>query len=604
MPPAEAAGFNVNPEVTLSPLPATYKSTSEAFGCPDGFAGKFTFTALLTNKTTSAAMPGVTVRVLILSNGNLMLNPQTGATGGAGAEMTVPQTGQYADGLLSAGESVNVPFVVCLKNFQPFQFFVDVFGIVTRLVSVDRNGNASSLSWGPAINGDGRFVAFWSRDSLVAPDTDDYVDMFVRDLQTRTTTLVTVNWTGTDSGNNTARGEELSLQKPAISTNGRFVAFTSIASDLVATDTNNNRDVFVRDLQTKTTTLVSVSRAGTDSGNNRSENPVISADGRFVAFVSYASDLVAAVTAGPGPNVFVRDLQAGTTVLASVDQAGNAGRGLGPVISADGRFVAFVGVLGTANWQVFVRDLQMGTTSLVSVNRFGTGVGNAGSSPDSSLAISANGRFVAFPSLSSDLVPTDTNNTVDVFVRDLQTGTTTLVSVNLAGINGGDDQSIKPVITPDGRFVAFHSHANDLVAADTTRAPRGAIWEPDVFVRDLQTKTTTLVSVNQAGTNSGNAPSIAPVAISADGRFVAFISLATDLVVSADTLAMDVFVRDLQTKTTTLVSVNRAGTASGNGHSSEPVMSADGRFVAFMSYASDLLAADSNVPNVFVRPVP
>ena len=270
-PSAEAAGFNVNSEVTFTPLPSTYTTTTSTTGCPAAFSGKFTFTALLTNKTGSPAMPGLTVRVVTLTNGNLLLDPQTNAVvGGEGAEMTVPKVEQYADGLLSPGESVNVPFVVCLKTFQPFQFFVDVSGVVTRLVSINRFGTGSGigLSFVPVISADGRFVVFSSDASdLVTNDTNGTTrDVFVRDLQLGTTTLVSVNQFRTGSANGSSLVN-------TISPDGRFVAFFSEASDLVANDTNGTGDVFVRDLQLGTTTLVSINRFGTGSGNGRSSGP-------------------------------------------------------------------------------------------------------------------------------------------------------------------------------------------------------------------------------------------------------------------------------------------------------------------------------------------
>ena len=137
----------------------------------------------------------------------------------------------------------------------------------------------------------------------------------------------------------------------------------------------------------------------------------------------------------------------------------------------------------------------------MSVNRFGTGSGNSGSVRP---VISADGRFVAFDSAASDLVANDTNGiTNDVFVRDLQLGTTTLVSVNRFGTGSGNSVTrIAPVISADGRFVAFGSAASDLVANDTN----GTTY--DVFVRDLQLGTTTLVSINRFGTGSGNGSSV------------------------------------------------------------------------------------------------
>jgi hypothetical protein len=307
---AEAAGLNVNSEVTFTPLPSTYTTTTSTTGCPAAFSGKFTFTALLTNKTGSPAMPGLTVRVVTLTNGNLLLDPQTNAVvGGEGAEMTVPKVEQYADGLLSPGESVNVPFSVCLKTFQPFQFFLDVFGVVTRLVSINRfgtgSGNSGSRGFPPAISADGRFVAFSSTasDLVVANDTNGTADVFVRDLQLGTTTLVSVNRFGTGSGNSFSAGN-------LISADGRFVSFQSDASDLVTANVTNVPNVFVRDLQLGMTTLVSINRSGTGSGNGSSSGLdagffTISSDGRFVAFGSLATDLVANDTNGTN-DVFVR----------------------------------------------------------------------------------------------------------------------------------------------------------------------------------------------------------------------------------------------------------------------------------------------------------
>ena len=179
-------------------------------------------------------------------------------------------------------------------------------------------------------------------------------------------------------------------------------------------------------------------------------------------------------------------------------------------------------------------------------------------------------------------------------MRDLKTGTTTLVSVNRAGTDSGNGFSIDAAISDDGRFVAFGSYAGDLVANDTNGSG-------DVFVRDLKTGTTTLVSVNRAGTDTGNNGSFART-ISADGRFVVYESSASDLVVNDLNGHEDVFVCDMKTGTTTLVSVNRAGTRSGNGFSTAPAISTDGRLVAFFSEASDLIAGDTNHDvDVFVR---
>ena len=618
----------VNDRVSFRPRPETFSTTPSSTACP-GFTGTFRFDATLTNES-KLPLRNLFIKVVTLSNGNLLQNADGGPRG-TGAIMAVP----FKDGFLAPSlypqESIDVPFVICLRETTLFTFLVDVLGTFeeTSLVSVNQLGTASGNDDSgtrhilndvpqqpPAISADGRFIAFVSEASdLVANDTNGHSDIFVRDLQSGTTTLVSVNQAGTASGNGFS-------ENPLISADGRFVAFVSEASDLVASDTNGQPDVFLRDLQTGTTALVSINLAGTDSGNDRSLIPAISADGRFVAFVSEASDLVAKSDTNNTFDVFVRDLQTGTTTLVGVNQAGTATANRGSfaplAISANGRFVAFttfssdlVATDTNEASDVFVRDLQAGITTLVSVNSAGTDSGKGidpffgGPTGSSNPTLSSNGRFVAFQSGNTDLVETnDTNETSDVFVRDMQTGVTTLVSVNTTGNDSGKSigkpgtgGSLNPVLSADGRFVAFVSNAIDLV-------PNDASSTGDVFMRDLQTGSTTLVSVNRFGTAGGNGSSGSPV-ISADGRFVAFVSQASDLVANDTNGETDVFVRDLQAGTTALVSGNQAGTATGNGRSEFPVINGDGRFVGFLSRASDLVANDNNDRrDVFVRPVP
>jgi hypothetical protein len=477
---------------------------------------------------------------------------------------------------------------------------------VVELVSINKDGTDSGaygldhLGIGPiVISADGRFVAFVSdAHDLVATDANGMKDVFVRDLKRRTTTLVSVNKDGTDSG----AGSSGSRYSVGISADGRFVAFDSEADDLVAKDTNGTSDMFVRDLKNGTTTLVSVNKKGTDSGAGSSgdyNTGKISADGRFVVFDSKADDLVAKDTNGRS-DLFVRDLQNSTTSLVSVNKDGtdsgiHSAIGILFVdISADGRYVVFnsesddlVDTDTNGMWDVFVRDLQNGTTTLVSVNKAGKDSGRGTSHRPK---ISADGRFVAFTSSAADLVAMKYDiKRNDVFVRDLQSGTTTLVSINKDGTNSGNGSSYRPQISADGRFVAFVSTAGDLVATKDTNE------RSDVFLRDLQNGTTTLVSINNDGSDSGKGSSYR-TQISADGRFVGFDSSADDLVATDTNGQLDVFVRDLQNETTTLVSVNKDGTDSAKGGSSDNkhVMSADGRFVVFESKANDLVATDTN----------
>jgi len=408
---------------------------------------------------------------------------------------------------------------------------------------------------------------------------------------------MTITRVSVDSAGNQANSFSLI---PSISADGRFVAFSSDASNLVPGDTNNSSDIFVRDLSTNTTTRVSVDSAG-NQGNGGSGSPSISADGRFVGFTSGATNLVPGDTNNRS-DIFLRDLLTNTTTRVSVDSAGNQGNGgflLGffiPSISADGRFVAFESfvpnlVPGDTNdsADIFVRDTLTNTTTRVSLDSAGN-QGNGGSFGGSSdPSISANGRFVAFASEASNLVPGDTNASDDIFVRDLSTNTTTRVSVSGAS-NPGNGDSSNPSISADGRFVTFSSKASNLVPGDTNN-------KEDIFVRDLSTNTTTNISVSGAG-NQGNGDS-GFSSISADGRFVAFLSEASNLVPGDTNNKEDIFVRDLSTNTTIRVSISDAGN-EGNGLSYIPSISADGRFVAFSSDADNLVPGDTNSRDIFV----
>ncbi|MEQ1895301.1 MAG: calcium-binding protein [Planctomycetota bacterium] len=380
---------------------------------------------------------------------------------------------------------------------------------VTVRVSVDSLGaQGNDGSYYPSISADGRYVAFWSYAPLVAGDTNGAPDIFVRDLQSGGTELVSVDSLG-------AQGNDGSYY-PSISADGRYVAFQSHASNLVSGDTNSSTDIFVRDRQSSTTERVSLDSLETQA-NSFSDSASISADGRFVAFVSTASNLVSGDT-NQDFDVFVRDRQSGTTERASVDTLGAQGNeaSYGPSISADGRFVVFVSsadnlVSGDTpgTFDTFLRDRQNGTTERVGLESF-------------TATISADGRYVAFESL---------NLAFGVFVHDRQSGTTELVSVDSLGVPA-NSACHTPSISADGRFVAFMSLADNLVGGDTD-------LHRDIFVRDRQSGTTERVSVDSLGMQ-GNADSSLP-SLSSDGR-VAFQSLASNLVSGDTNLDSDVFV--------------------------------------------------------------
>ena len=369
---------------------------------------------------------------------------------------------------------------------------------------------------------------------------------------------------------------------PAISNDGRYVAFS-------------DGGVYVRDRQSGTTELVSISSGGA-SGNGASSHPSISPDGRYVAFQSLATNLVPGDTNG-SLDVFVRDRQAGTTERVSVSTAGVQGNGdsYAPSISADGQRIAFLAnasnlVANDSNghYDVFVRDRSSGTTACVSLTPGGV-PGDA----DSALpAISADGRFVAFESVADDLVPGDVNQFIDVFVRDLQNGTTERVSVATGGAEAWD-ASYMPAISADGRYVSFSSWADNLVPGDVN-------FSDDIFVRDRLSGTTELVSIATSGAQEHGICDLSS-SISADGRYVAFVSSASDLVPGDTNGVSDTFLRDRQRGTTERVSVASDGT-QGNGNCDGSSVSADGRYVAFASRASQLVPGDTNAhEDVFVR---
>ena len=381
--------------------------------------------------------------------------------------------------------------------------------------------------------------------------------------------------------------------QPSISACGRFVAFASNATDLVPDDSSWTWDVFVHDRATGITTRVSLDSSGNEA-DNHSMQPSISADGRCVAFMSKARNLVPDDTNG-WDDVFVHDRQTGTTTRVSVDSSGNEGDGLSiePAISADGRFVVFKsraknlapGSLRT-RWSTYVHDRQTGVTKRVSVDSNGVPANRSSHAP----AISGDGRWVTFYSPASNLVAGDTNGLRDIFVHDCQTGETTRASVDSAGTEGNDHCYLSS-ISADGRFVAFESVASNLVADDTNGSQ-------DIFVHDRETGRTTRVSVDSHG-GEGQRPSVYP-SISADGRFVAFGSLG--VLVPEDTNGWyDVYLHDRQTGQTRRSSVSSSG-AQGDRTSASSSISRGARFVAFDSMASNLVPDDTNAAfDVFVH---
>lgn len=436
----------------------------------------------------------------------------------------------------------------------------------TLRVSVDSNGAAGSgLNDAPAISGDGRWTAFASlAEDLVPGDGNGVFDVFVHDSESGTTERASVSTAGAE-----ADGPSGGVGNPGISADGRFVVFDSLATNLVANDTNGVRDVFVRDRLTGTTRRASVSSSGAQASAG-SDDPAISADGRYVVFSSAASDLDPADTNG-FTDVFRHDLLTGATIIASLSSSGAAGFGVSAYadVSADGWFVTFANegdtlAPGDANgtFDVYVRDTLTGTTTRVSVDDAGAAANGIAGGGVGAVAISADGRFVAFDAEASNLVAGDANQTLDVFVHDRAAGTTVCASVATSGApsNGG---SFLPAISADGRYVAFASAGTDLAAGDTNGSA-------DIFVRDLVLSTTTLATVGYLG-GAANSATFWP-SLSGDGRRVAFTSLASNLIPD-DADHWDAFVRDLTGCSPSIATYCVAGTTS---HGCVPSISGSG----------------------------
>jgi Tol biopolymer transport system component len=381
---------------------------------------------------------------------------------------------------------------------------------------------------------------------------------------------------------------------PYISGDGRYVAYSSFASNFAPDDGNNTNDIFVQDRKLGTTEIISVDEDGNE-GNSGSDGPAISDNGRFVAYYSRASNLVPNDANGNEPDIFIHDRKTDTTEIISLAGDGSAGNGasFSPDISAGGRYVVYesdssnlVPGDGNGTFDVFLYDRKKGSTERISVSS----LGDEATGDSFQASLSSDGRYVTYTSFASDLVSGDSNDTADVFVFDRKRGTTELVPVSSDG-GAGNDASISSAISANGRFVTFYSYASNLVPGDNNSLL-------DVFVHDRKLGTTERVSVASNGAE-GNGESY-QASISDDGRFVTFLSNATNLVPSDNNGTWDVFIHDRRKDTTTLLSQGIDGT-SGNGDSDDPSISANGKHVVFTSAAPDLVLGDDNaLPDVFV----
>ena len=338
--------------------------------------------------------------------------------------------------------------------------------------------------------------------------------------------------------------------------------------------------------------LISKSSTGT-LANSVNYVPRMSADGRFVTWEGTSTNLANGLNAGW--HVYVKNIQSGE--LKVVDTAANGAltnsTSYYPDISADGRYIAFHSggsdlVAGANGWNIFVKDMQTGQVKLASASSSGV----QGNGLDEDASISDNGQFVVFRGTSNNLVANDTNNVADTFVKDMNSGVIVRVSTGAGGEQANGESDYRATISGNGRYVAFESKANNLVAGDTNGIS-------DVFVKDLQTRGIVRVNTTADGMQA-NAQGYAPV-LSADGRYVAFYSHASNLVAGDTNGVSDVFLKDLQTGQMTRISTTIDG-SQGNNNSGDPVLSADGSMIAFSSSANNLVVDDTNNrEDVFVK---
>ena len=488
----------------------------------------------------------------------------------------------------------------------------------SSLTNVAGSGN----SFSGAMSSDGSIVAFLSEANNLVTNDDNrpYLDLFARDLNRGAIALISVDVSGIGGGNNNS-------SSPSISSNGQWIAFHSAASNLVTGDTNNCDDIFVRDMVTDTTTLLSVRSDGPGPGNGASRSGRISADGRYVAFESAASDLVMGDQNGTN-DVFLRDLQTTTTRLVSVNTNGVAANGSSGSadLSADGRFIVFLSVAtdivpgATNNGEIFVRDLISNETIWASSNVFGFV-----QAPYRCLApaISAEGTAVAFKVVRLDVFG---SGDALVFRYSFSTG-------DLRLIGQGAWQWNTPQISHSGNFVIwdastavfrydFVSGSTDVVNSDGQYANTPVISRSgdqiaflsapspllpfQVVFRDMRSTNIELVSVTTNG-NQGTANlENSSIIMSDDGRRVAFHSPEASLVTDDFNGASDVFVRDLPLQTTELVSRRDLSLNPATGMAltflDPNCFSSNGQFLAFGSLDGNFADRDTNRwKDIFVR---
>jgi len=469
--------------------------------------------------------------------------------------------------------------LVTNDDFRPHGdiFVRDVTMGITSLVSGNTNGSGGGdgNSGYASITSNGRYVVFSSAaGNLVSYDTNGISDVFRRDLRSGTTELISVPIRV--PGLISMRGPTVGASKPVITANGRWIAFDSASVDLVVGDTNQTRKIFVRDMNHGVTLLASV-------GAYRSFSPSLSANGRRVAFISHAADVMPGRTNVLG-DVFVRDLRESITHwvsanAATVLQTTGPYKCYNPAIAPDGSFVVFKAAPASSLASAYVlhHDVSSGITTVIASNTH----------PNTEVSLSADNRWIAFEEDGG------------VYMRDLRHGTNLLVSVNAGGTGAVDGLSHGPVMTPDARYVAFVSSTSNLTADPPpgTNAYR-------MYLRDVVLGVTKLVTRDIDGSPVSVGETTAPL-ISADGQVVAFDTDTSTLLPDDNNGAYDVFLHKVPAGTTELLSVPHSDrlstTASQSAGISKHSVSANALRIAFVSGDHPRFPEDTNgYPDVFV----
>lgn len=471
--------------------------------------------------------------------------------------------------------------LTALAAFSAAAAPLQIISTLDASISLTLAGGGDSSN--PFLSPGGRYMLFASTANNLAltssnvamvPSGFQRLNVYLRDRTNGTTTLVSANFAGTSGGDGDSTPAGLSAD-------GRYALFESCADDLLPGDTNNASDIFLRDLSSSLTVLVS---ARTNGGwaNGASSSAVMTPDGRYVAFSSAASDLVASDTNGI-PDVFVRDLSTGITVLASPGAAAvgtSSGSDL-PEITPDGRFIAFLSsatnlvAQPTSTREAYLRDTLQGVTYVASAGAHDLIASN---SVVYSHHLSDDGQYLAYQANSAMLA-----NSGFVLRYNLTSGLTDLVCSNAVPALWGQRRVRTLDLTPDGRFVTFIARP-DAALQSTNLA---------VFRWDGQTGTTILASSDLSNALPTFGVSDWPV-IDPTGRFIAFASSATNLTTNVMAGEFHFYLRDTQAETTRLLDLGAGGVGSAKSFLSVPCLTPDGRWLAFDCTDADLVPNDNN----------